>query len=458
TLPRTDRTIPGNLKTVADLILSSNESIVKRCKLTPIEVADLMDTVCRDYVPDVVPLSELAQRTARFTTGDSQLDDALGGGICTGMLWEFVGESAAGKTQVGLQLSLSVQLPVEKRGLGGSCCYIKTSAQLPTGRLQQISQERPVLSSDDCSLDDVHTMSIPTIPGLLNVLTTTLPMFVQEVNANHARKPVKLLVIDALGELFHVAERTTSITLVERARHLTEISALLHAIASAHEIAVVVLNEVIEAIDRPHTARLSKDSSDLLYSEQARFFGRAETIPGEDRKEASLGLVWANQVNVRIMLTRTNRRRAVDDVAPRKRTRTASAAAPSSDEADADDFHRIRRLTVIFSAVGHPVSMDYIITTEGLVTLPGVEEPAGNPTAMSIRLMDSPASSKPLREGKKVALPPDGIVPLDIGYAQDTQEDEEYLMEGEDAEEEQMWASTAEAMPDDLYEQLLDIS
>ncbi|KAL1717257.1 Rad51B protein [Schizophyllum commune] len=373
------------------------------------------------------------------------------------MLWEIVGESAAGKTQVGLQLSLSIQLPGERRGLDGSCCYIKTSAQLPTGRLHQILQEHPVLSSSDCSLDDVHTMSVPTIPGLLNVLTTTLPAFMRELSASRSKKPVKLLVIDALGELFHVSERTTSHTLVERARHLTEISAKLHAIASAHGVAVVVLNEVIEAIDRPATVRLSTNLADLLYSEQARFFGRAETIPGEDRKEASLGLVWANQVNARIMLTRTNRRRAVDNIAPRKRTRTSSGVNAPSDDTE-DDFHRIRRLTVIFSSVGSSKSLDYIITSEGLVTLPGIDEPLGTPTDPRIMPSRRVPTSETADTRPRVASP-DGIVPLDIGYARNTEEtvaEDESFAEGEDAEDDHLWASTAEGMPDDLYE-LLDL-
>ena len=54
---------------------------------------------------------------------------------------------------------------------------------------------------------------------------------------------------------------------------------------------------------------------------------------------------------------------------------------------------------------------------------------------------------------------PDGIVPLDIGYARNTEEtvaEDESFAEGEDAEDDHLWASTAEGMPDDLYE-LLDL-
>ncbi|TRM61704.1 P-loop containing nucleoside triphosphate hydrolase protein, partial [Schizophyllum amplum] len=449
----------GNIHTVSDLLLTSTQDISKRCRLTPIEIADLVDVVRRDYVPDVRPLSQVIDRLKTWTTADARLDAALGGGMRTGMLWEVVGESAAGKTQLALQLSLSVQLPVEKGGLGGSCCYIKTSAKLPTGRLREILHEHLLLSTDDCSLDDVHTMSIPTIPGLLAILTTTLPKFIQDIAATPSRKPVKLLVVDALGELFHAAGRTTSQTLVERARHLTEISVIFHTLASLHGITVLVLNEVIEAIDRPRAPGLSTEPFDLLYSEQSRFFSRADTVPGENQKEASLGLVWANQVNARIMLTRTNRRRPAENIAPRKRARTSVAdSRVPSDEAEGDDPLRIRRLSVIFSSVGSPISMDYVVTGQGVLTLAGIEGPVASlstaPRAIQLLTSGPPAVSQEPHAATDTALRPEGIVPLDVGYArfsQEATEDESFVEEGPDAEEEQMWASTAEAMPDDLY-------
>lgn len=46
------------------------------------------------------------------------LDDLLHGGLPLHGITELAGESAAGKTQFGLQLSLSVQYPREHGGLG----------------------------------------------------------------------------------------------------------------------------------------------------------------------------------------------------------------------------------------------------------------------------------------------------------------------------------------------------
>ncbi|KAK0459483.1 uncharacterized protein EV420DRAFT_1674295 [Desarmillaria tabescens] len=119
----------------------------------------------------------------KITTGDEHLDRALGGGIRTGMLWEVCSVlilflAAAGKTQLALQLSLLVQIPPRLGGLLGSTCYLTTSSVLPTVRLLDILDAHPLLSPSLCGLHDVHTMSCPTIPVLIHVLSSTLPQFV----------------------------------------------------------------------------------------------------------------------------------------------------------------------------------------------------------------------------------------------------------------------------------------
>ena len=158
--------------------------------------------------------------------------------------------SGAGKTQFALQLSLFVQAPKEIGGLAGSACYLTTSSKLPTARLLQISQTHELLSPSFCSLEDVHTISIPTSDFFQLVLTTILPSFIQKQTTIQGKKPVKLVIIDALAELFHGIGKTTTNTLVERKQSITKISASLHEIASSYNIAIVVLNEVVDNFDQ----------------------------------------------------------------------------------------------------------------------------------------------------------------------------------------------------------------
>ncbi|KZT65446.1 hypothetical protein DAEQUDRAFT_636775, partial [Daedalea quercina L-15889] len=211
----------------------------------------------------------------------------------------------------------------------------------------------------------------PEIPMLLHVLSQRLPALLDHLLAQRDHKPVKLLVMDALTELFHSHGRVSKDTLFERSRNLTEISVHLHSIASKYQIAVVVLNEVVDVFDRSLDADMGRPG-ELLYREQSRWFNRADNVPGGSHKEASLGLVWANQVNARIMLSRTERMRVLDadDRRDAKRPRFESPQ-PASTQAT-----RVRRLNVIFSSVGPPAALDYVVLREGIVTVPEDVAPA----------------------------------------------------------------------------------
>jgi len=288
------------------------------------------------------------------------------------MIWEVVGESSAGKTQLALQLSLFVQLPKDLGGLSGSTCYLTTSSKLPTARLLQILQCDEILSSSSCGLENVHTISVPTVASLQYIVTTTLPAFIKQRSLNQDTKPVRLVIIDALGELFHSENKTTTSTLVERSKNITILSAALRELAHIHQIAIVVLNEVIDRFDRP--VQDHGDQTDLLYDTQSRWFSTAAYF-GESQKEASLGLVWATQVNTRIMLTRTGRRRYLgeQDVPKRRRLNQSQDDREQAVEPPIQDTQSIliRRLSVIFSNVTLPVSLDYIVTERGITALTG---------------------------------------------------------------------------------------
>lgn len=267
--------------------------------------------------------------------------------------------------------------------MGGSACYITTSAKLQTSRLIQIQQERGLANT---SLEDIHTLSAPTIPILLNVLENQLPAFIETTAKIPSRKPVRLLIIDALAELFHSVDGAATGTLVERSQHLSRISSLLHRLACRSKIVVIILNEVVDAFDNHTLDSAPSENGLLLYSEQARWFKQGHSVYGENKKEASLGLVWANQVNARIMLTRTGRRRYLEEETavgePVKRQKTqeeAERAGSRSNVAAAEQEPLlIRRLTVVFNSTGFPTSCDYIVTPAGVRGLPNEDKPPQN--------------------------------------------------------------------------------
>jgi len=385
-------------------------------------VREIVDAIALALGRQPRPLRDIVRSGSEvITTGDPSLDAMLGGGIRVGMIWEFVGErrvvvvvltslnlevltrssgifSAAGKTQLALQLSLLVQLPVAQGGLNGSALYLTTSGGLPTPRLVQLLHEHPLLAGSRCTLDNVQTSSTKTVSSLLHILSDVLPASIlNNTNTSAAaggaraaapsRPPLKLLVVDSLAELLHHDDdgaKTSTTTLAERSRNLSAIAAQLHALAATHQLAVVALNRVTDVWDRDR--RADADSglrpSELLYADQARIFdGRTDSEGGGGSKSASLGLVWANQVNARIMLSRTERRqqrqqRHTNHYYPvaasandegghdRKRLRAEGGGAVRADDVG------VRRLSVVFSSVCVPGSVDFVITSWGVETLP----------------------------------------------------------------------------------------
>lgn len=70
-----------------------------------------------DLAPRFISNKDIDQSC--FTTDDIQIDETLGVGIFTRGITEIFGESSTGKSQLLIQLSLTVQLPLEKNGLNG---------------------------------------------------------------------------------------------------------------------------------------------------------------------------------------------------------------------------------------------------------------------------------------------------------------------------------------------------
>lgn len=384
----------GSFITVADLMLADPSDVMRKCRIPLDQAKKLIDLVCRELRPAGRRLDDPSVELYIFTSGDAALDAALGGGIRAGMIWEVVGESAAGKTQLSLQLSLTVQLPRRLGGLSGSACVLLTSKTLYTNRLLEIIDTHPLLSPAVCGLSDIHAMKTTTIPELIRALAKELPAFCETTASRVNAKPVSLVIIDTLAELFHMDGKTSTTTLSQRSKDLAEISLLLHTLANKYNVAVLVLNEVSDSFEHPPLVDGSHPD-DLVYRNQARFFNKADSVPGENHKEAALGLVWANQVNTRIMLSRTERTRYPEDVdtRPTKRRRLDGQSGPMSQRHADSQPVRIRRLTVIFSNIALPTSLDFMVTAEGITVIPDEDMPVSIPSVAQSSASNPPATS-----------------------------------------------------------------
>ncbi|KAI1787944.1 hypothetical protein LXA43DRAFT_895572 [Ganoderma leucocontextum] len=311
------------------------------------------------------------------------------------MLWEICGENNAGKTQLALQLSLAVQLPRTEGGVCGSACFVTTRETLQTERLQQIIDHHPILSSDSCGLSDIYTLKAGSFGALTRILTDLFPTFVTSRASATSVKPAKLLIIDTFTDLFDSSKHPEYEDLKQRARDLRQVSLLLHQLASTYQLAVVLLG----ATRTSHPRFDSHDHSpgELSCDDQERWFSRGHSLRGEETHEAILGPIWSNQLNARIMMTRTLRTRSRHEVDPKMRDsedlraakrRRLGPSQPPSSQATGDEQLAFRHLSVVFSSVAPAASCDYVILEQGVVAFPPEEAPP------STFLYASPAASQ----------------------------------------------------------------
>ncbi|VUC35208.1 unnamed protein product, partial [Clonostachys rosea] len=136
-----------------------------------------------------------APGSACISTLDDTIDAALGGGIPTGRISEFVGESGAGKTQFLLSLCLAVQLP-SPRGIEKQALYISTESGLSTSRLSQMLKHHPVLQNvdfaDKPSLDNILSTSLPDLESQDHILHYQLPVLLERHN-------IGLIILDSVA-------------------------------------------------------------------------------------------------------------------------------------------------------------------------------------------------------------------------------------------------------------------
>ena len=281
-----------------------------------------------------------------------------------------------------MQLALTVQLTPEQGGLSGSAYYICSREELQTSRLEQILRSNPRLSPNTCSLSNVHTQRARNY-GILTRLLTTIGS--SQSGENPGTMTPKLLIIDTFSDFFDEAKDSTYQDRFLRAKHLREASVILHQLATRNRLVVVVLCSAQSSQVRIDDHDAQPD--ELLYADQERWFSRAHSMPGEDAFLGSLGLVWTNQVNVRVMMTRTSRTRQHAEVEPGARGRGPSTSqwdARSGERASkrtkfdtgvGDEPVLFRRLSVVFSSISPSASCDYVILKCGVVGFAAAERP-----------------------------------------------------------------------------------
>lgn len=213
-------TIKGISEAKADKILA------EASKLVPMGF-----TTATDYH---MRRSEIIQ----LTTGSSELDKLLGGGIETGSITEMFGEFRTGKTQVCHTLAVTCQLPIDMGGGEGKCMYIDTEGTFRPERLLAVA-ERYNLSGSDV-LDNIAYARAYNTDHQFQLLIQASSMMSESRYA--------LLIIDSATALYRT-DYSGRGELAARQMHLGKFLRALQRLADEFGVSVVITNQVVAQVD-----------------------------------------------------------------------------------------------------------------------------------------------------------------------------------------------------------------
>ena len=226
-------------------------SIAVASQATLMEVADVTKQTALKAIRAARDLLDMGFKTGeeflqqretvgKIATGSEELNKLIGGGVETQAIFEAFGEFGSGKSQIGFQLAVNAQLPVEKGGLGGKVVFIDTEGTFRPERIKQIAE---------------HVGIDPEV-ALKNILvarayTSDHQMLLAEKVSDLVKKqnePIKLVIVDSVMALFR-SEYTGRGTLADRQQKINKHLHLLQKLADMHNLAIYITNQVMARPD-----------------------------------------------------------------------------------------------------------------------------------------------------------------------------------------------------------------
>lgn len=215
-------------------------------------------------------------------------------------------------------------------------------------------------------MDNIHLTKAPDVDSLLSLLSFFIPAKIEAINAASLLPPnpssssqpppplpIKLIILDSIAAPFRVSHSSNSSGFITRSKEFAQVGTQLKALAWAHNLAIVVVNQVSDvftsalppsdrethsSLDAPHR-RYNLPDQLYSYQQTPHFSGQSN----EFGSMAALGHTWSGIVNTRLMLFRLKRRTEEGDV--------------------------VRRLEVVFSPGAPRAGIDYVVEQGGIRSL-----------------------------------------------------------------------------------------
>ena len=257
--------------------------------VTSEELSEMRQLCGQLFSPDMeTPLT--MQMPLRLSWGSQTIDELFGGGLCMNGIVELAGVAGAGKTQLALWLTGQALAanPTSR------VVYIGTEGEFPARRFVQMHGE----SIPDAA-SRVMVEQASSFDELWILLTTRVPVMLNRFGAT-------LLVIDSIGALRSDYDFSNNADRSARTTHLWRVGQYLKFLSDRYQCGVLVTNQM----------RADMQAADKML------------IGGQDAVTPALGLVWANCVNTRIIVSKTRQTTAEQGAIVRQMSVELSSSLP----------------------------------------------------------------------------------------------------------------------------------
>lgn len=225
--------------TLKGVLMITKKNMLKIKGMSDQKIDKIKDTATKLLGISFMTANIYAQKresVIRFSTGSSDFDNLLGGGIQTMSITEVFGEFRTGKTQLCLTMCITVQLNEENGGCNGKVAFIDTEGTFRPERLREIA---PRFGIDPIkALDNVIFARAYNSEHQNDLLTNLSMKFSEEPGA------YKLLIVDSIISLFRT-DFSGRGELGERQQKLNQFLARLMRIAEEFNIAILITNQMM---------------------------------------------------------------------------------------------------------------------------------------------------------------------------------------------------------------------
>ncbi|TXT53320.1 MAG: DNA repair and recombination protein RadA (modular protein) [Promethearchaeota archaeon] len=231
-----------HIKLLQENGISTAEMLAMSSQIIVADIKGLGDKTARKLIwnarnalemTEFTPVSEMHENTEMFSTGSSELDRILGGGMQTGKVTEVFGAFKSGKTNLAHTIAVTVQLPKSKGGLGGSTAYIDTENTFSRNKIIRIAK-RFSLKPKEVLAKIFHARIFSS---------DHQDQMILKAESLCKERNVRLLIVDSLMALL----RAEYVGIGMLARRQCVLNNMIHAlsrIAEMYNAAVLLTNQV----------------------------------------------------------------------------------------------------------------------------------------------------------------------------------------------------------------------